>query len=264
MSVYRDVCEKMKLNFGIQTNEKKNSVLLNSMIELLLMSPPRPLLTMLSTSVLILRMLRSKTKKKKLYTMLSTENIRQIRDGHATVAVRILAIVRHWHCTRKKKNALIFKCCQENHNSQFAVPIIQVRREKAEHESYLADLEKNRSVVRTRCCHMLLVLEEQYGAMAESPPSLRLILNRVDALLPLPSSAAAVPLPHAKSEQVSDEMLSEMTRARQTVQKWLTLRWLMRELSMVNNADVDPLTSVIGCKSQVKVGTRIEIKKLTP
>lgn len=97
MSVYRDVCEKMKLNFGIQTNEKKNSVLLNSMIELLLMSPPRPLLTMLSTSVLILRMLRSKTKKKKLYTMLSTENIRQIRDGHATVAVRILAIVRHWH-----------------------------------------------------------------------------------------------------------------------------------------------------------------------
>ena len=100
--------------------------------------------------------------------------------------------------------------------------------------------------------------------MAESPPSLRLILNRVDALLPLPSSAAAVPLTHAKSEQVSDEMFSEMTRARQTVQKWLTLRWLMRELSMVNNADVDPLTSVIGCKSQVKVGTRIEIKKMTP
>lgn len=121
MSVYRDVCEKMKLNFGIQTNEKKNSVLLNSMIELLLMSPPRPLLTMLSTSVLILRMLRSKTKKKKLYTMLSTENIRQIRDGHATVAVRILAIVRHWHCTRKK-NALIFVNVVKKittHNSPF-------------------------------------------------------------------------------------------------------------------------------------------------
>ena len=42
------------------------------------------------------------------------------------------------------------------------------------------------------------------------------------------------------------------------------LRWLMRELSMVNDADVDPLTAVLGCKSQVKVGTRIEIKRMTP
>ena len=68
---------------------------------------------------------------------------------------------------------------------------------------------------------MLLVLEEQYGAMADSPPSLRLILNRVDALLPVPSSAASVPLPRAKSEKISDETISEMTRVRQTVQKWL-------------------------------------------
>ena len=70
MPLYKDVCKKMKMNFGIQVNEKKKSVLLNSMIELLLMSPPRPLLTMLSTSVLILRMLRSKTDRKKLYAVL--------------------------------------------------------------------------------------------------------------------------------------------------------------------------------------------------
>lgn len=233
-SMYPNVCEKMKLVFSnVIMNKERKSVLLNSMIEVLVVSPSRPLLTMLSTSVLILRMLRSSTrldkKKRKLHELLSPENVRQIKDGHATTAVRILAIVR---------------------------------REKAEHESYISDLEKKRKV-RKRYCHMLLVLEEQYGAMAEPPPSLRLILNRVDALLPVPPSPSASSVSFFTNTKISDETLDEMTRARQTVQKWLVLRWLMRELNM-SNEDVDPLTSVIGCKSQVKVGTRIEIKKLTP
>lgn len=82
--LYPSVSKQMKLGeIVLQSHHyEQPSTLLDSMIELLLMSPPRPVLTMLSAGALILRLLRERSSSKiKLYKLLMKENVKRIREG---------------------------------------------------------------------------------------------------------------------------------------------------------------------------------------
>lgn len=218
--------------------------LITQLVRMLTHSSPRPLTIMHATSTLMMKLLRDalRSPTTPLSSRICSETAADLRNGHVTITLRLLAMIRH---------------------------------EKAEHQLYDSELRSqlkrgvNRSARSTRESVALSIIEEQHSAMVRSPPSIRLILNRIRVLTP--SSELTAESSSSSGEdaaQRAPSTISGVTKIRQTIQQWLITRRLIRDLWAASNdrekAEVDSLSLIIASRPLLNVGQKLEIRRTTP